>query len=156
MPDAMTELAVELQRMARQASSQAIAGLASELGTITAKGVKLDRYKHEFTDPLVLEPVIDLDIELTLKVPKHDETGQIVLPAIPTQAHSPTVAGTYTVTYKFDDWIYNAEEKPEKLIKITKARIKHKPEYKPGDRVICALVNGGRDVVIISRVVPYA
>lgn len=154
MPDAMAELAVELQQMAKRASSHAVAGLASELGTITANGVQLDRFKHVFTDPLVLEPIVDCDIELKLEVPAHQETGRVVLPAIPTQFHSPTAAGEYAVTFKFDKWTYNAQSSG--YIKITKARVKHKPEYKPGDRVLCALVNGGRDVVIISRVIPYA
>lgn len=154
MPDATTELAVAIRDLIARKTARAVAGLSSELGVITSKGVKLDHFKHEFTSPLVLEPVVDADIEVSLEVPAHDETGQIVLPAIPTATNGPTVAGTYPVTYKFDRWVHDA--KSLGLIKITKMRVKYKPQYKEGDRVVCALVNGGRDVIILSRVIPYA
>lgn len=158
------ELVLELQGMALKQSAQAVAGLASELGTITENGgtlsVKLDRFQPEFLleGCLFPEPFCDLDIELTLTVPEHDETGQIVLPAIPSPDptnHPGTAAGTYDVTYKFDEWSFDTGGDEEQFIKVTGARVKQIPELKAGDRVLCALVNGGRDVVIISKVVAY-
>jgi hypothetical protein len=153
----MGELALELKKMATGVSSQAVAGLASELGTITpGKGVKLDRFSEEFRYYLALAPLCDIDVELTLQVPAHEETGQIELPGLPSSDptnHPPTEAGTYSATFKLDDWSYDAEGDSEKYIKITGARVKFAPEFQEGDRVLCALVNGGRDVVIISKVV---
>ncbi|MBE3576873.1 MAG: hypothetical protein IMX00_04205 [Limnochordales bacterium] len=154
MPSGIQELAFDLRRLAQQASAQASAMVATELGVITDRGVRLDRFPHEFTDPLVLEPVVDCDIEVSLEVPAHQETGKIVLPAIPTSGGGPTVAGEYAATFKFDKWVHDA--KAQGFIKVTKARLKFRPQYKPGDRVVCALVHGGRDVVILARVVPYA
>lgn len=157
MPDPYKALANAIVSQAAAQANKAIQGLASELGTMTASGVKLDRFKHEFKDPLIVESVVDFDIELSLEVPAHDETGQIVLPSIPTSCPAgpgATVAGTYSVTYKFDAWTYSASS--QGTIKAKQVRIKHKPELKPGDRVLCALVNGGRDVVIVSKVISYA
>jgi hypothetical protein len=135
-------------------AGRAVSGLPCELGTITATGVILDGFKHEIKDPLVLESLIDIDIELSLEVPAHEETGEITLPAIPSQADSPTVPGDYAVTFKFNKWVYDAGAGGP--VRMTKARAKYKPQYQPGDRVLCALVNGGQEVVIVSRVVPYA
>lgn len=157
MPDPFKQLANAIMNQAAQQANKAVQGLASELGIMTASGVKLDRFKHEFKDPLIVESVIDFDIELSLEVPAHDETGQIVLPAIPCSCppySGSTSAGTYTVTYKFDAWTHDAASKG--MIKAKQVRLKHKPELKPGDRVLCALVNGGRDVVIVSKVISYA
>jgi hypothetical protein len=153
MPD-LNELALDIKRLAQRVANTTAAGIASELGTITQKGVKLDRYPHEFTDPLVLEPLVDCDIEVSLEVPAHEETGKMVLPAIPVTGGYSTQAGEYGVTFKFDKWVHDAENKG--FIKVKKARVRFKPQYKPGDRVLCALVHGGRDVVIVARVVPYA
>lgn len=155
--DPFKTLAGVLDDRIRDFASGATQGIPCELGTMTAGGVKLDRFKHEIQDPLVLEPVIDYDIEFSLEVPAHEETGTIVLPEIPTNEMPPlhmTKAGEYQVTYKFNPWYYDAGTLGK--IKATKVRLKYKPEYKPGDRVLCALVNGGQDLVIISRVIPYA
>lgn len=158
MPDPFKQLANAIVNQAAQQANKAIQGLASELGTMTASGVKLDRFKHEFKDPLVAESVIDFDIELSLEVPAHDETGKIVIPDTAMQVQVGTsvgyvIPGTYTVTYKFDAWTHDAASKG--MIKAKQVRLKHKPELKPGDRVLCALVNGGRDVVIVSKVIAY-
>lgn len=154
MPDVTTELAVTIRDLIARKTARAVAGLSSELGKITASGVKLDHFKHEFTSPLVLEPVADADIETSLEVPAHTETGTVVLPAIPTSGGPPTVPGPYEATFNFDKWVHDAKNLG--LIKITKMRVKFKPEYKPGDRVVCAVVNSGRDVIILARVIPYA
>jgi len=153
MPE-LNELALDLKRLAERVAKTAVAGITSELGTITQKGVKLDHFPHEFTDPLVLEPVLDCDIELSLEVPAHDEMGKIVLPSIPVSGGYSTQAGEYAATFRFDKWTHDAEKKG--FIKAKKVRLKFKPQYKPGDRVLCALVHGGRDVVIVARVVNYA
>lgn len=156
------ELVLELQGMAQRQSAQAVAGLASELGTITDNGgilsVKLDRFQPEFLleGCLFPEPYCDIDIELTMTIPSRVETGRISLPGIPSSDptnHPPTAEGDYDATYMFDELQWIGEE--NRIIQITGARVKQIPELVAGDRVLCALVNGGRDVVIISKVVAY-
>ncbi len=152
--NSMGDLALEIQKASMHHAAQAVAGLAAELGTITekngVKGVKLDRFQHVFEDCLFLEPHCDIDIEIRLQVPAHEETGQIELPSIPIQGGGSTEAGTYDVTYKFDDWVFESD--PETAITIFGARLKQIPEYVAGSRVLCAPVNGGRDVVVISKI----
>ena len=142
----------------------ALQGVPCVLGTITAQGVLLDDFKHEVKDPMVHEPLIDAEIEVQLMVPAHEETGKLKVESetdirvtIDGSTNGTTVGyivkGEHTATFKFDDWTYDAAA--QGFIKITQARVKYKPEYKAGDRVLCALVNGGQDAVIISRVVPY-
>lgn len=152
--DPFKAFAMVLRQETGRAVNSVMQSMPCVLGTMTATGVYIDDFKHEIKDPLVLEPFIDADIEVALMVPAHEETGVIVLPVIPTQADSPTVPGDYQVTFKFDTWNYSA--KANGMIKATRARVKFKPEYRPGDRVLCVLVNDSRDIVIVSRVVPYA
>lgn len=139
-----------LKNEIEKSAGQLLMGIPCTLGTMTATGVLLDNFKHEIKDPLVLEPLIDAEIEGQLMVPAHSESGTINLPSIPTQADSPTVAGPYRMSIDFDTWTYTAGG-----IKITKARVKYKPQYAANDRVLCCLINNGQDVVIVARVVPY-
>lgn len=148
--DPYKELASFLKNEMNRSAQQAIVGMTCVLGTMTASGVVLDDFKHEIKDPLVLEPLVDLEVENKWEVPAHSESGQINLPSIPTMGHSPTVAGDYNVTFKFDPWAFSNPG-----IKGTKVRVKYQTQYKTGDRVLCAVINSGQDVVIISRVVPY-
>lgn len=161
----MTKELLEIldERMKLHAAN-ALQGVPCVLGTMTSSGVLLDNFKHEVGDPMVHEPLIDGEIEVELYVPAHEETGKLKIsneadiPVTPTGATGEAPIGyikkgEHIATFIFDDWTYDAAAKG--FIKITQARIKYKPEYKAGDRVLCALVNGGQDAVIISRVVPY-
>lgn len=84
--------------------------ISAELGTITASGLKLDRFKYEIQDYLVSEHLILPDTVTT-------ETGGI-------DGHTHII------------------EMPEQL----------KP-LKEGDRVLAIPVNGGKDFVVIAKVV---
>lgn len=96
MPNPYKELARLIDDRAKRGITMATSTVSAELGTITASGLKLDRFKYEIRDYLVAE-------YLTL-------TDSIGL--------------------------------PEQL----------KP-LKPGDRVLAVPVNGGKDFVVIARVV---
>lgn len=152
------------QRMQEQVN-RGIQGVPCVLGTMTATGVILDDFKHEIQDPLVLEPLVDADIELELKIPSHQEEGRLLAKSETdiriTQDGSPESAtvgyvtkGEHTAGFNFDTWTYDASSLGN--VEVKKARIKFKPQYQPGDRVLCTLINGGQDAVIIARVVPYA
>lgn len=158
------ELLDLLDNRMKQHVNSGLQGVPCVLGTMTSSGVLLDDFKHEVRDPMVHEPLIDAEIEVELFVPAHEETGKLKIsnetdiPVTPNGGENESPIGyikkgEHTASFKFDDWTYDAAAKG--FIKITQARIKYKPEYKPGDRVLCALVNGGQDAVIISRVVPY-
>lgn len=163
--DPYKELAGILKQEMNRSAGQALLGVPSVLGIMTATGVLLDDFKHEIKDPLVLESVVDIDIEMQLKVPAHLEKGKLVIennsdvrvtadgdPAGPTVGY--IMKGEQPIAIRFDPWDYDASSLGK--IEAKQVRVKFKPEYKPGDRVVCVLINGGQDVVIISRVVPYA
>ncbi|MTV47768.1 hypothetical protein GJ688_02065 [Heliobacillus mobilis] len=153
MQDPFKKIVSMIDHRMRDHATNAISGVPCVLGTMTETGVILDDFAHEIQDPIVLGPVVDMDIELQMEVPAHERVGKLVLPSIPTKAHSPTEEGEYPVTFQFDPWTYDAEVNGK--IKITKARVKYKTQFQTGDRVLCCMVNSGQDVVIVSRVVPY-
>ena len=96
MPNPYKELARLIDDRAKRGITMATSAVSAELGTITANGLKLDRFKYEIQDYLVAE-------YLTLP----DSIGL-----------------------------------PEQLSPL-----------KPGDRVLAIPVNGGKDFVVIARVV---
>ncbi|WP_334077361.1 hypothetical protein [Paenibacillus sanfengchensis] len=53
--DPYTALAVTLRDNAANRTKEAISGVAVEIGTITASGLKLDRFKHEIGDYYLAE-----------------------------------------------------------------------------------------------------
>jgi len=110
MPNPYKELARLIDDRAKRGITMATSAVSAELGTITASGLKLDRFKHEIQDYLVAE-------YLTLPATIQTEVGGI-------ESHTHTI------------------ETPEQL----------KP-LKPGDRVLAVPVNGGKDFVVIARVV---
>ncbi len=153
MSDPFKELTSVIDKQIQKRAKAASFWASSILGTITESGgLKLDHFNLEIKDYLVADWIMDGEIEGVLEVPAHDTTGSVVLPAIPTMSDSPTTAGEYPVTYKFNDWSFTASD--NKKITIQKVNLHFKPELKTGDRVLVAPVNNGRDFVIISKVVP--
>lgn len=151
MSDPFKELTSIIDKQIQKRCQAAFFWAPSILGTITENGgLKLDYFNLEIKEYLVADWVMDGEIEGTLEVPQHTETGQITLPAIPTSSGGPTVAGPYSVTYQFDAWAYSGSKK----ITVSKLRLHLKPQLNAGDRVLVAPVNNGRDFVIISKVVP--
>lgn len=148
-PDALKELGEAIVRVAGQHAARAVAGVPCELGKMTATGLKLDKFKHEIQDPLVAEWVFTIEIRKDLFIPQHDETGTIVLP------------GYYSgeAQYHFDDTTIVIRDDQGNVvrsdIRAREAKCMFRPELKPGDRVLAVPVNGGKDAVILAKVVPY-
>jgi len=121
-------------RMADHAG-QSISGVPCELGTITAGGLMLDGFKHEIPDYLVAHwqvklifPSFTLIASATSPV---DEQG------------NPLPGSTTTPLTRYD---FLPRE-------IDEVRIELKAGLEPGDRVLAIPVNGGREAVIICKVV---
>lgn len=116
-------------QMAQQANS-ALSGVPCELGTITGSGLKLDTFKHEMQDYLVADWLVKISIPAfsifgTQSGLKDSLGGDVIGQA----------------TFSFEPTV------------IDRVHIEFKPDLKPGDRVLCVPVNGGQDVVIVSKVV---
>lgn len=110
MPNPYKELARLIDDRAKRGITMATLMVSAELGTITASGLKLDRFKHEIQDYLVAEYLI-----------------------MPT---------TITTEIGGSDGHTHMIKTPEQLQPL-----------KEGDRVLAIPVNGGKDFVVIARVV---
>ncbi len=116
-------------------AAKSLSGIPSELGTITGSGLKLDSFKYEIPDYLVAEWVTQVQVPPFFLVGTTtspvDENGQALGGALP----SPLT--------RFDF----AESEIEEV------RLNWLTGVKPGDRVLAIPVNGGKDAVVICKVV---
>lgn len=128
--DPFKQLTSLLDMRISERASNAITGIPSELGTITATGLVLDSFKHEVQDYLVAEwfgtahfPSIQAKGKVT---GLRDGEGRPV---------------TGDASYSFD--AFNVED----------LRLELKAGLKPGDRVLAVPINGGNDAIVICKVV---
>ena len=131
MSDPFRALASVLEMRMSQHAGRALNGVPAELGTITATGLKLDNFKHEIQDYYVADWLAKIHFpQMTLtgsQTGLQDGEGRAV---------------TGTATFTFDP------------AQINEVRINWKSGLRPGDRVLAVPVNGGRDAVVLCRIVP--
>lgn len=116
-------------RMSERAGN-AISGIPSELGTVTATGLVLDSFKHEVQDFLVAEWLV--------------------------KAHFPAVQVTGEVTGLRDGEgrpVTGHASMAIDAFEIDELRLELKNGLKPGDRVLTIPINGGNDAIVICKVV---
>ncbi len=127
----MSELVSLLERMVEKKIDTKIQNFACVLGRITARGVKLDNLNYEIEKPYFLE----WNVKLTLKQGKMK--GQI---------GAGLTAGPYLV-----QGVLNFPTELE--IAVDDVKVETKTKYKVGDRVLCIMLNEGREVVVVGRIV---
>ncbi|MBB6673024.1 hypothetical protein [Cohnella nanjingensis] len=116
-------------------AQQAVSGVPAELGTITSTGLLLDSFKHELKDYLVADWLVDVQL------PPFSLVGKMKQPV---DADGNILSTTTTSSWtKFE---FNETT-------IREVRMNWKAGMQPGDRVLAVPVNGGRDVIVICRVV---
>lgn len=110
------------------------------LGTITSTGgVLIDGFEKEIRDPLFLEWIYNINIQSgKLK----GQIGSGLQTMIPCPMTGVPVQITGTLNFPVETYI-----------SVQECRTAFKNNLKAGDRVLCVLVNGGNDIVIIGKVV---
>ncbi|WP_239616145.1 hypothetical protein [Cohnella mopanensis] len=135
MPDPFKKLVSTLESRISGIAAKSLSGIPSELGTITESGLKLDSFKYAIPDYLVAEWVTQLEIPafslVGMMTAPVNEDGGAVGGAVPSQRT------------RFD-----YEES-----KIEEVRLNWSASMKPGDRVLAVPVNGGKDAVVVCKVV---
>lgn len=136
MADPYKKLAASLENRLGGIASKAVAGLPSELGTITGSGLKLDSFKYEIPDYLVAD--------WSVKMHYPEPFALVGTTTSPVDAEgNPQAGATTSPRARFD--FEEAE--------IEEVRLGLRSALKPGDRVLAVPVNGGRDAVVICKVV---
>ncbi|MCD9020507.1 hypothetical protein [Cohnella silvisoli] len=135
MPDSFKKLVTTLEGRLSGIAAKSISGLPSELGTITASGLKLDSFKYEIPDYLVAE------WETKLHLPAFFLVGTMTTPV--DMDGVPQGGAIPSQRTRFD--FAEAE--------IEDVRLNWQAGMKPGDRVLAVPVNGGREVVVLCKVV---
>jgi hypothetical protein len=125
MSDPFKALVSVLEMRMSQHAGRAVDGVPAELGTLTATGLKLDNFKHEIQDYFVADWLVKLH-----------------LPAF-TMYGTTTAGGLTSQRTRFDF----------EAVQIEDVRLNWKAGMQPGDRVLALPVNGGRDAVVLCRVV---
>lgn len=125
MPDPYVNLAKSIKDHIVGHAQNALKSVATDLGTITATGLKLDNFKEEIQDYLVGAWTVDLNL------PAFSISGTM-FPDIGEQTH-----------IRFE-----VEESEIKGAELSFAKA-----LKPGDRVLAIPVNSGNDAVVICKVV---
>jgi len=136
--DPFKQMAEIIAGQAKKEAQSVVSGVPSELGTITASGLKLDSFKHEIPDYLVAEWTAKISLPVFFFV------GTQTSP-VDEQGNDLPGASTSQRTR------YNLQAK-----EISSVKIEIKPDLQPGDRVLAIPVNGGQDAVVICKVVPNA
>ncbi len=135
MVDPYKGLVATLENRFSSIAAKSLSGVPSELGTITGSGVKLDSFKYEIPDYYIAEWVADLEF------PAFSLVGTTIAPV--DEAGNPTGGGVPPQRTRFD-----FDE-----TKISEVRLNWSAGIKPGDRVLAVPVNGGKDAVIVCKVV---
>ncbi|SDE82191.1 hypothetical protein SAMN04488542_102261 [Fontibacillus panacisegetis] len=133
MDDPYKELAGSLREQIAGYTRNAVSGITSELGTITATGVKLDQFKHEIQDYLVA------DFPVTLKFPAFHLLGTTT--SLIDAEGNPLGESSQRMRFDFEE------------SEIEDVNINLAAGLKPGDRVVVLNCNGGKDVIVMCRVV---
>lgn len=135
MADPFKKLAATLETRLGSMAAKAVSGLPSELGTITGSGLKLDSFKYEIPDYLVA------DWSVQLHFPAFSWVGMMTAPV--DEEGAPEAGASTGQQTRFD----MAE------CQIADVRMNWGAGLKAGDRVLAAPVNGGRDAVVLCKVV---
>jgi hypothetical protein len=117
-------------------ASTAIAGLSCELGTFTGSGLVLDNFKHEIQDYLVADWLVKVHFTKSFEF-----LGKATSPVDEEGNDLPGASTSQLTRYQF---------KPGQVEEV---RLEFKQGLKAGDRVLAVPVNGGREAVIICKVV---
>jgi len=135
MADPFKELATLVEMRISDRAAKALSGVPCELGTITSTGLKLDKFKYEINDYLIA------DWQVKVYFPAFFLVGTATSP-VDEQGNDLPGASTSNLTrYNF-----NAKE-------VDQVRLDFKADLKSGDRVLAVLVNGGKDAVVVAKVV---
>ncbi|MFC4600677.1 hypothetical protein [Cohnella hongkongensis] len=135
MADPFKSLVATLDSRFSGIAAKSLSGVPSELGTITGTGVKLDSFKYEIPDYYVADWVAELEL------PAFSLVGTMIAPV--DEAGNPLGGGAPSQRTRFD-----FDE-----TKIGEVRLNWSAGIKPGDRVLAVPVNGGKDAVIVCKVV---
>lgn len=136
MSDPYKKLASILEmRMAGHASG-AVSGLSCELGSMTGEGLKLDSFKSVIKDYLVADWLVKVTFGQPFKF-----LGKSTSP-VDEQGNDLPGASTSQLT-RYDFQTGEADN----------VRLELKNNLRDGDRVLAVPVNGGREAVIICKVV---
>jgi len=135
MADPFKKLAATLETRLGGIAAKAVSGMPSELGTITGSGLKLDSFKYEIPDYLVA------DWSVQLHFPAFSWVGSMTAP-VGEDGAAEAGASTGQRT-RFD----------MTAAQVTDVRMNWGAGLKAGDRVLAVPVNGGRDAVVLCRVV---
>lgn len=133
MNDPFRELASSIRQQISESTQNALTGIASELGTITATGVKLDQFKHEIQDYLVA------DFPVKLKLPAFHLLGTTT--ASIDREGNPLGESSSRMRFDFEE------------AEIEDVEINLATGLQPGDRVVVLNCNGGKDVIVMCKVV---
>ncbi|WP_372632977.1 hypothetical protein [Cohnella sp.] len=135
MADPFKSLVATLESRFSGIAAKSLSGVPSELGTITGSGVKLDSFKYEIPDYYVADWVAELEL------PAFSLIGTMTAPVDEEGNATGGGASSQRTCFDFDE------------TKIGEVRLNWSAGIKPGDRVLAVPVNGGKDAVIVCKVV---
>ncbi|WP_135552607.1 hypothetical protein [Paenibacillus cymbidii] len=135
MDNPYRELATLVAKQADGSAERMLAGAAFELGTMTATGVKLDSFKHELRDCFYA------DYPSRVHLPAYEAIGRTTVPVDADGVPEPDAASSERTLFSFE------------TREIADVRCELRQGLQPGDRVLCAPLNGGHDVVVLCKVV---
>jgi len=135
LPDPFKKLVATLENRLSGIAAQNLSGVPSELGTITEAGLKLDSFKYDIPDYLVAEWVT------TVHFPAFSLVGTMTSPV--NEDGSEVGGAAVSQRTRFD--FVEAE--------VENIRLNWQAGMKPGDRVLAVPVNGGREAVVLCKVV---
>ncbi len=133
--DPYKELASLLDMRIKGQANQALSGIPSELGTMTATGLKLDTFKHEIKDYLLADWMVKVHF------PAFSLVGTATSPVDNDGKNLPGATTSPKTRYDF-----SARE-------VQEVRLELKPGLKAGDRVLAIPVNNGQEAIILAKVV---
>jgi hypothetical protein len=135
LPDPFKKLVTTLETRLSGIAAKSVSGIPSELGTITGSGLKLDSFKYEIPDFMVAEWVTQIQF------PAFSLVGTTT---VPVNEDGETIGGA--VSSQLTRFDFRETE-------LDEVRLNWLAGMKPGDRVLAVPVNGGKDAVVICKVV---
>lgn len=142
MTNPFKELASVMDSRSKQNFKSLLSGVPCELGTITASGIKLDGFKHEYQEYLIADWTFKIELP---------QASRVIKTAKPVNPDGTDIPNTteYSALTRLD---FNVEGAGGADVTV-KAHLDFKSELKPGDRVLAIPINNGQDVVVICKVV---
>jgi hypothetical protein len=135
LADPYKSLVSTLEKRFSEIAAKSLSGIPSELGTITVSGLKLDSFKYEIPDFLVADWVAQLEY------PAYSMVGTMTYPV--DEQGNPQGGGIPSQRTRFDF----------QETKVGEVRLNWAAGLKSGDRVLAIPVNGGKDAVVVCKVV---